>query len=115
GFLIINSRLKKETPAMAANTVSLGRPWHPSGDPAAAGSAVFVNTWMGDHIGAQGWDIMYSVDAAGVRTLNKPEDARFFEYGSAGPGAGASPTRRVLSAQQAKNYSIAKVLDGWKP
>ncbi len=115
GFLIINSRLLKETPALAAGTVSLGRPWHPAGDPNAVGSAVFVNTWMDDHIGAEGWQPMNSVDAAGVRAVNKPEDARFFEYRSKGPGAVPSPTRRVLTQSEAAKYTIAKVLDGWIP
>jgi pectinesterase len=30
GFLFINSLLKKESPAMAGDSVSLGSPWHPT-------------------------------------------------------------------------------------
>jgi pectinesterase len=115
GLLFINSRLKKERPGMAPGSVTLGRPWHPGGRPDAIGSAVFIDTWMDDHIGAQGWDSMTSTDSSGVRTVHQPEDARFFEYRSTGPGAVASPSRRVLSPAQAAEYTVVRVLDGWNP
>jgi pectinesterase len=115
GFVFVRSRLKKETPGMAPNSVTLGRPWHPSGRPDAIGSAVFIDTWMDDHIGATGWSPMNSTDAAGNRVENQPGDARFFEYGSTGPGAVASPSRRVLTPEQAAAYDVVRVLDGWDP
>jgi len=116
GFVFLRSRLKKETPAMAPNSVALGRPWHPSGNPSAVGSAVFIDTWMDDHVGSRGWDPMNSTDAAGNRVANRPEDARFFEFGSTGPGAVASPFRRVLSEAEARGtYALEKVLGGWTP
>jgi pectinesterase len=115
GFVFIRSRLLKESPSMAPSSVTLGRPWHPSGNPHAVGSAVFIDTWMDDHVGATAWSPMFSTDAAGVRVENRPEDARFFEYGSTGPGAVASPTRRVLTAEQAAAYDVVRVLDGWDP
>ncbi len=115
GFLFVGSRLRKETPGMARNSVTLGRPWHPSGRPDAIGSAVFIDTWMDDHIGATGWSPMNSTDAAGHRVENRPEDARFYEHGSTGPGAVTSPSRRVLTPEQAAEYSIVRVLDGWDP
>jgi pectinesterase len=115
GFLFIHSRLRKETPGMAPGSVTLGRPWHPSGRPDAIGSAVFIDTWMDDHVGAQGWSPMNSTNAAGVVVENQPENARFFEFGSTGPGAVASPSRRVLTPEQAAAYSPVLVLDGWDP
>jgi pectinesterase len=115
GFLFVGGRLRRETPGMAPNSVTLGRPWHPSGRPDAIGSAVFINVWMDDHVGATGWSPMNSTDAAGNRVENQPEDARFFEFGSTGPGAVASPSRRVLTAAQAAEFTIARVLDGWDP
>jgi pectinesterase len=115
GFLFIGGRLRKETPSMAPNSVTLGRPWHPSGRPDAIGSTVFIGTWMDDHIGATGWSPMNSTDAAGHRVENQPEDARFFEHGSTGPGAVASPRRRVLTPEQAAEYTVVRVLDGWDP
>lgn len=116
GFVFLRSRLKKETPRMAANSVTLGRPWHPSGNPSAVGSAVFIDSWMDDHVGAKGWDSMNSTDAAGVRVVNRPEDARFFEFGSTGPGAVSSPSRRLLSQTDARGtYALDRVLGGWVP
>ncbi|HKG91264.1 MAG TPA: pectinesterase family protein [Gemmatimonadaceae bacterium] len=106
GFLFLRSRLLKESPALAKGSVALGRPWHPGGRPDAIGSAVFVDCWMDDHISARGWEPM-----SGFRA----EDARFYEYGSRGPGAIASPTRRVLSAAESANYTPEKVLRGWRP
>jgi pectinesterase len=115
GFLFLRSRLKKQRPQMAPGSVMLGRPWHPSADPRAVGSAVFVECWMDDHIAPQGWDRMSSTTEGGERIWFEPNAARFFEYRSAGPGAVASPTRRVLSDGDARSYTPALVLDGWIP
>ena len=115
GFLFIRSRLKKETPAMAPNTVVLGRPWHPFADPNAIANVVFVDCWMDDHLGEKGWDRMSMTDSTGNRTWWEPETARFFEYGSTGPGAVKSPRRRQLTKAQAATYTVARVLDGWTP
>jgi polygalacturonase len=115
GFVFFRSRLKKERAQMAAGSVTLGRPWHPFADPNAVGSAVFIDCWMDDHIGSKGWDRMSSVDSTGTRIWYEPGSARFFEFGTKGPGAVASPTRRRLSASEAKRYTPAAVLDGWVP
>ena len=115
GFLFVRSRLKKEHPKMAAASVTLGRPWHPFADPTAVGSAVFIDCWMDDHIGAKGWDRMSSIDSTGTRIWYEPASARFFEYGTKGPGAVASPSRRVLSRAEVERYTIANVLGGWAP
>jgi pectinesterase len=58
---------------------------------------------------------MSSVDSTGARIWYEPADARFFEYGTTGPGAVASATRRLLKAEEVGAHSIAKVLDGWVP
>jgi pectinesterase len=116
GFLFLRSRLKKESPAMAPNSVALGRPWHPSARPTAVGSAVFVDCWMDDHISERGWERMSSTDSvSGVRYWFAPEAARFLEYGSTGPGARASATRRVMTDGDARTYTAERVLDGWRP
>ncbi|MEW5926140.1 MAG: pectinesterase family protein [Gemmatimonadota bacterium] len=116
GFLFVRSRLKRESPAVAPGSVGLGRPWHPGGDPLAIGSAVFVDCWMDDHVGARGWDRMSSVDReSGVRFWFEPMNARFYEFGSTGPGAVTSPTRRVLAEGEVRAYTVARVLDGWEP
>jgi pectinesterase len=76
---------------------------------------VYVDSWMDDHVGAVAWDSMSSVDAAGRRHWYRPENARFFEHGTTGPGAVASPSRRVLGDGEAQAYTADRVLDGWKP
>ena len=100
---------------MAANSVTLGRPWHPFADTAINSAVAFIDCWMDDHIGARGWDRMSSVDSTGTRIWFEPGGARFFEHGTKGPGAVASPARRVLSDADAKRYTPANVLGGWVP
>lgn len=116
GFLFIDSRLLKDHATMAPASVALGRPWHPGGSPSAIGNAVFLDCWMDDHISAKGWDRMSSVDSASrTRFWFEPGSARLFEYYSTGPGAIASPTRRVLSDGDVRTYTIAHVLGDWTP
>ncbi len=115
GFVFVRSRLKKERPDMARASVTLGRPWHPSANPNANPSAMFLACTMDDHIGAKGWDRMSAVDSLGVRVWYEPESARFFEYGSTGAGAVSSATRRVLDRSDARQLSRAKVFSDWNP
>ena len=124
GFLFINCRLKKESPAMADGSVTLGRPWHPtrnlpdgtrSADPNAIGNVVFRNCYMDAHISGKGWDAMAGKDKDGKRIWFQPQDARFYEYGSTGPGALTSDTRRLLSDSEAQNYDVTSTLGGWNP
>ncbi len=116
GMLFLRSRLKKGTPQLAPNSVSLGRPWHPGGNPRAVGMAVFVDTWMDDHIASKGWERMSAgPTASGERVWFEPEHARFAEYRSRGPGAVRSASRRVLSDGDAMSYTLDLFLDGWNP
>ncbi len=115
GFLFVRSRLKKQSPAMAAGSVTLGRPWHPFADPEAVASVAFIDTWMDDHIGAKGWDRMSSVDSTGTRIWYEPASARFAEIGSRGPGAVTSPTRRVMGRAEGAKFTPRAVLRGWVP
>jgi polygalacturonase len=115
GFLFLRSRLKKESPAMAPGSVTLGRPWHPFADAAVNSSVAFIECWMDDHIGEKGWDRMSSVDSTGTRIWYEAAQARFAEFGTTGPGAVKSPTRRVLTAAEARRYSVANVFGGWVP
>lgn len=124
GFLFVHCRLKKETPELADECVALGRPWHPttswadgtrSANPNAVGCVVFKNCWMDSHIIAAGWDRMHGWDKDGKEIWFYPQDARFFEYGSTGPGARQHPARRVLSESEARQYTSENVLGGWNP
>jgi pectinesterase len=115
GFLFVKSRLKKEKPMMPANSVTLGRPWHPFADASVNSAVAFIDCWMDDHIGTKGWDRMSSVDSTGTRTWYEPATARFYEFGTTGPGAVPSESRKVLSAADASRYSASNVLNGWVP
>lgn len=115
GFVFLRSRLRKETPGMAPGSVSLGRPWHPAGNPHASPSAVFLDCWMDDHVAPAGWAPMTSRDAAGHREVRAPEGARFAEHGTTGPGAAAGPGRPRLPPERLGDYSVERVLGGWDP
>ena len=116
GLVFIRSRLTKETPAMAASSVTLGRPWHPAALPGVNSAAVYIECWMDDHISAKGWERMSAVDSAtAVRVWYEPADSRFFEYRSSGPGAVASSSRRTLTPSEAEYYTAEPVLGGWTP
>lgn len=115
GFLFLNSRLKKERSSMAPSSVALGRPWHPFADATVNSAVAYIDCWMDDHIGAKGWDRMSSVDSTGTRTWYEPADARFVEFGTTGPGALASSSRRVISVAESRKLTVAAVLDGWQP
>ena len=100
GYLIMNSRLIG-LDDIADNTVSLGRPWRPSSQTEPMTPAVtYVNCYMGDHITTKGWDDMGDSLAA---------TADFNEFGSFGPGAKLSDTRKILSVEEASKYTLGNV------
>jgi len=70
---------------------------------------------MDDHIGEKGWDRMSSVDSTGTRIWYEPASARLVEFGTKGPGAVASASRRTLTAAEAKRFTPTAVLGGWVP
>lgn len=116
GFLFIECRLLKETPALPAGSVRLGRPWHPGADLRADGSAVFIRCFMADHIGPEGYAPISSRDSNGERIwFEVGPDSRFFEFGSHGPGAIASPARPTIGEKEAAWYTTTHVLNGWRP
>ena len=116
GFLFIDCCLIKETPDIPTGSVRLGRPRHPSADPRASGSAVFIKCYMDDHLGPIGYAPISSRDSTGQRIWFEVEkNSRFFEYGCYGPGAIKSSSRPVLSKNAAAWYTISNVLNGWIP
>jgi pectinesterase len=123
GLVFVRCRLTREA-GVAPHTVALGRPWRRTGtfpdgrygDPDAVGAAVYLACWMDDHIVAEGWYPMGYNAKGGGRAMLEPQEARLYEFDSSGPGAGpASPTRRILSAEQAQPFRPELVLDGWSP
>ena len=115
GFLFIDSRLEKE-PSVEPGSVRLGRPWHPGNDPTANGSAVFVRTWMDDHVGPDGYAPISGRSEDGERIWYDLEPvSRFFEWRTRGPGAHSGPRRPQLTEEQAGWYTPEHILRGWSP
>jgi len=130
GFTFIDCRLTRDK-SVPDNSTPLGRPWHPTttfadgryADPNAIGKSVFINTWMDAHITQDGW---YSMSGTvkegtvkegtvkdGTKKNFMPEDARFFEFNTSGPGAYKNAKRRELEVETAKDYTKQQILEGW--
>lgn len=92
----------------------LGRPWRAGGNMSLLGQAAFLHCWMDRHIRREGWTSMGYKNPAGEGTQLTPQEARMFEFGSTGPGAGpVSPTRKMLDMAAAKRFTEGNVLGGW--
>lgn len=104
------------------NSVPLGRPWHPTtqfadgryADPGAIGKAVFINSWMDAHITRDGWYAMGGTAKDGTKIQFQPQDARFFEFNSKGPGAIISSKRQQLHKSEVDNYTREKIFGDWR-
>ena len=122
GLTFIDCKLTRAE-SVPDNSVPLGRPWHPTtqfadgryADPDAIGKAVFINTWMDSHITRDGWYSMNGTAKDGTKIPFLPEDSRFFEFKSSGSGAVINHKRRLLSDEEAKNYTLEKILGDWQP
>ncbi|MFC4402185.1 pectinesterase family protein [Gracilibacillus xinjiangensis] len=95
GFLFDSCKLLKETSQMKDETVYLGRPWHPGGDPHAQASVLFYQCEMDSHIKTNAWTEMGGFS---------PMDARLYEYNSSGAGAIVSDNRKVLTQKEAEEF-----------
>ena len=126
GFVFYKCNIKAESESMAKNSVALGRPWHPTttfdggvkkANPDAIGSVIYLDCNLGVHITTAGWDKMSGKDENGNVIWFTPEESRFYEYGSTGPGAvnAASEARKFLSDSDAKDCTEKNVLNGWEP
>jgi pectinesterase len=100
GIVIYRSRLTREA-GVPDGVVALARPWHPTtrfpdgryANPRAVGQASFIDCFMDSHIGPDHWTSMNGTARNGTMTdVFRPQDSRFFELGSFGPGA----TRRDI-------------------
>ncbi|MCW3848984.1 pectinesterase family protein [Sphingomonas sp. LB-2] len=114
GLVFSHCRIGRE-PGVPDHSVWLGRPWRAGGNMSLLGQAAFLNCWMDGHIRHEGWTWMGYKGPEGDQRKLTPEEARMFEFGSAGPGAGpVSATRKALDAASAKRFTRANVLGGWR-
>lgn len=96
GLVFLNCKLSA---ADGVDQVYLGRPWR------TFAKTVFINSYLGQHILAEGWDD-WNTPAA-------HQSAFYAEYTNSGPGAAL--TKRVdwshqLTAEQAKQYQLTTLL-----
>jgi pectinesterase len=101
GLVFFDCSLVADT---GATKVLLGRPWRPHA------RTVFINTEMGEHIAAAGWD--------NWRNPENEKTAYYAEYKSKGPGA--NPSGRVkwshqLTKKEAKQYTLKNIFGDWSP
>ncbi|MCP8900858.1 pectinesterase family protein [Gilvimarinus xylanilyticus] len=120
GLVFIDSRLEREA-GVPDNSVSLGRPWHPTttfadgryADPDAIGSAIYINTWMDGHIRNEGWASMSGTARDGTKSrIFTPDESRFYELNSKGAGASDHSQRRTLSDTEFK--ALQEFIDRFK-
>ena len=95
GIVFYRSRLTREA-GVPDTSVALARPWHPTtrfsdgryANPRAVGQASFIDCFMDAHIAPDHWASMNGTARDGTMTdVFRPQDSRFFERGSSGPGA----------------------------
>ena len=92
------------TTAPDVKKVYLGRPWR------KFARTVFVECTLSDGVAPSGWEVWSNADDR--------QTTFYAEYNSLGPGA--TPEQRAdwthqLTPQQAKDYTLEKVLSGWVP
>ncbi|WP_236621575.1 pectinesterase family protein [Asticcacaulis benevestitus] len=95
GIVVYRSKLTRED-GVPDGSIALGRPWHPTtafpdgryADPNAIGQASFIDCYMDAHIHPAHWASMNGTARDGSKTaVFAPQDSRFSETGSYGPGA----------------------------
>lgn len=96
GYVFINCKLLSEC---APETVYLGRPWR------NFAKTVFINCYMDEHIKSEGWHNWDKIDS---------EKTTFYaEYNSYGPGGKMDtrvPWAKILTDEQAKEYTVENIL-----
>ena len=121
GIVIYRSRLTREA-GVPDGSVALGRPWHPTttfadgryADPNAVGQASFIDDYMDAHIRNDHWTEMGGTARDGSKTAKfQPQDSRFFESGSSGPGGAHSDIGIKWTGKPDIGHIHAVFFDGW--
>jgi pectinesterase len=116
GLVFDHCRLERE-PGVPDGSVFLGRPWRAGGNMELTGFAAFVDCWMDSHIHPEGWTAMHFRAANnGPEGWLTPEQARLYERGSRGPGAGRlSAVRRGLPPELGGITQPRRIFGDWQP
>lgn len=121
GLVFYKCRLTREE-GVPDRSVTLGRPWHPTtrfadgryADPKAIGYSRFIDTWMDAHIHENRWSTMGGTARDGSKSdIFRPEDSRFNEGASSGPGARASAIEIEWSTQLSYSDIQSIVFEDW--
>jgi pectinesterase len=101
GYIFNNCKLTGDT---TLRNVSLGRPWRPYAH------TVYMNTYIGQHIKAEGWSNWNQTD--------NYKTSRYAEYKNYGPSSDKS--KRVnwvkqFSEEEAKWFTLKNVFNDWDP
>jgi pectinesterase len=122
GIVIYRSRLTREA-GVPDGAVALARPWHPTtrfadgryANPEAVGQASFIDCYMDTHIAEDHWATMKGTARDGTMTdVFRPQDSRFFEHGSTGPGARRRDIGMPLQGLGDIRAVRRIVFDGWQ-
>jgi pectinesterase len=115
GLVFDRCRLAREASVPDAS-VFLGRPWRAGGNMDLTGFAAFIHCWMDRHIRPEGWTAMHYGARGGAEGWLTPQQARLYERGSTGPGAGrASPVRRQLPPEFGNITDPRRIFGDWNP
>lgn len=104
GLVFLNCHLIKG-PGVQTGSSSLMRPWRP------AGQTAYINCVMDDHISVAGWS----------KWDGRENTCRAVEYGSKKPDGTAidlskrAPWAKILTREEAAQYSVTNILGGWNP
>lgn len=121
GIVFYASRLTREK-EVPDGSIALGRPWHPTtrfadgryADPAAVGMAFYIDCFMDRHIHRDRWATMNGTSRDGtMATVFRPQDSRFGEVGSYGPGAGTGGVAVTWKNERTYAQIRSQFLSGW--
>lgn len=101
GYVFVDCKL---TGTADEGTVYLGRPWR------EYANTVFINCELDKCMRREGF--------AKWNDTDRHKTARYAQYGSSGPGyneAAVAEWTRILTSDEAAEYSIQKVFEGWIP
>ncbi|MBV9792690.1 MAG: pectin esterase [Actinobacteria bacterium] len=107
GYLVTRSAIVNRPGNLAAASYFLARPWIHTGTVDPVPQITVRDSYLAAAISPQQWQNWFSPPFPW-------QDARFAEYGNVGPGA-AGVTVPQLTAAQARSYTVASYLAGWRP